>query len=375
MNILFWTDRFYPGIGGIETQTFQLIQGLLTKNHRCLVFANQYDLSLPLKETVDGIEIIRYDFSPFLEWNMNGRVLLKEVETALKTLFSTFKPDIIHLSLYVISQTGMCFLLLRKMIPCPVVFTVHGIPYTHGKPYHLFNFFLEQSDQVCCVSNSVVSLVNQFAPKVSHKTKLIYNGLSLPSDHHTHLPYDPPVLLCLGRLSSEKGFDIAIKAFLYAKAEFPSVKMMIVGSGYENSSLEKLVNDLNLTDSIIFEGAVKATDVHSYIKRSTIVLMPSYSETFGLVAVEAAQMKRPVIACATGGLVEVIIDNETGILVPRYDYKAFSQAILRLLNNPALAIYLGENAYNRANQKFSLKNVVENYESVYQKLLTCEAIP
>jgi glycosyltransferase involved in cell wall biosynthesis len=142
---------------------------------------------------------------------------------------------------------------------------------------------------------------------------------------------------------------------------------MIVGDGPERSSLERLVEQLELKDAIQFTGEFSREEALHCVNRATLVIVPSYFEPFGLVALEAMQMKRPVIASRIGGLQEVIVDGETGILVPSREPVAFYHAIDALISDPNKAVWMGLNGYKRALSQFSLERNVAGYEACYEK--------
>jgi glycosyltransferase involved in cell wall biosynthesis len=107
---------------------------------------------------------------------------------------------------------------------------------------------------------------------------------------------------------------------------------------------------------------VKPDEITALINTSSIVLMPSrWREPFGLVALQAAQMSRPVVASAVGGLMEIVDHERTGYLVPSEDEEAWADAIARLISQPVLAQNLGQQARKRIQEKFSFDRMVDAY--------------
>ena len=105
-----------------------------------------------------------------------------------------------------------------------------------------------------------------------------------------------------------------------------------------------------------------------FINQSTIVLVPSFFESFGLTALEALQLERPVIASRVGGLVEIISDGETGLLIPPKDPIALCGAIQTLLSDPQKTIKMGIDGRKSAMERFSLQKNVEQYINLYEEL-------
>jgi glycogen(starch) synthase len=173
--------------------------------------------------------------------------------------------------------------------------------------------------------------------------------------------------LCLGRLVPGKGFDLALEAFALIAHRFPEARMVMASDGPERSSLEELARRRGIADRVDFIGWVAFEDISALLNASTIVLMPSrLPEGFGLVALEAALMARPVIAARAGALQEVVVDGRTGLLVDAEDHAALARAIERLLANPQEAIDLGACAQRRAREHYTWARHVEAFDALYR---------
>jgi glycogen(starch) synthase len=109
--------------------------------------------------------------------------------------------------------------------------------------------------------------------------------------------------------------------------------------------------------------------VPGWINAATLLVVPSrWKEAFGLVALQAAQQARPVVGSRVGGLPEVVLHEETGLLVEREDPEALARAVLRLLADPTLAIRLGEGGRSRAAQHFSWTAHLDSFSKLYARL-------
>jgi glycogen(starch) synthase len=183
------------------------------------------------------------------------------------------------------------------------------------------------------------------------------------------LPYDPPCVLCLGRLVPEKGFDVALRVFAQVRERVPSARFLIAGDGVERPRLEQQARELDLGDRVEFLGWVRPGEVPALINRATLVLMPSRRESFSLVAIETAHMARPTVATRAAGLAEVVVDGETGLLVAKEDVPALSHAVLTLLGHPDLARRMGHAARQRARELFNLPRCVGRFDELYRRLV------
>ena len=194
-------------------------------------------------------------------------------------------------------------------------------------------------------------------PRDSVRT--IYNGAPLPTDPAPRPGPGGPVIGAVGRFSPEKGLDIVIEAL----AQLERGRLVLIGDGDERQRLEALVAALGLVDRVHFAGWVPAPWTASW--GFDVLVVPSRSESFGLVAVEAMLAGIPVVATAVGGLPELIEQDETGILVPADDPGAVAHAVHRIVDNADLARHLADTAMVVAQDRFSPGAMASAYESLY----------
>jgi glycogen(starch) synthase len=151
---------------------------------------------------------------------------------------------------------------------------------------------------------------------------------------------------------------------------FPQARLLIAGDGPARGDLERQAAQLSLSDAVEFTGWVNPEKVLEFINTATVIIVPSrWREPFGLVALQAAQMARPVVATRIGGLQEVVVHHQTGVLVEKEDSAALSEAIAFLLEHPDVAIRMGQTARNRAQKVFGWERMVDAYDALYQKLI------
>ena len=155
------------------------------------------------------------------------------------------------------------------------------------------------------------------------------------------LPSDVPVILFVGRIQPLKGPDVAIRA-LHALGR-PDALLLIVGGasgsagGTEVERAHQLVDELGLHDQVRFVAPQPHHILSTYYRSADVVVVPSRSESFGLVALEAAACGIPVVASAVGGLLSLVDHGETGFLIPDRDPTRFAKAIGQILDEPMLA--------------------------------------
>jgi len=174
-------------------------------------------------------------------------------------------------------------------------------------------------------------------------------------------------LLCVGRLIPIKGHIVLLRAFAAAKRDLPDLQLDIAGGGPLEPALKALVRELGIADSVHFLGHV--SPIQAAIERAAVVVVPSMGEGFGMVALEAMERARPVIAAAIGGLGELVRDGETGLLVPPGEAEPLHAAIVRLAGDLDLARRMGEAGRRRALARFLQTSCTERTELLYEGAL------
>jgi len=166
------------------------------------------------------------------------------------------------------------------------------------------------------------------------------------------LPLDAPVLLFVGRIQPLKGPDVAVQAL--AALGRPDALLVIVGgaSGSEGDAeverLHQLIDELGVAGQVRFVPPQPHHILSTWYRSADVVLVPSRSESFGLVALEASACGIPVVASGVGGLLTLVDHGESGFLVPDRDPEAFARHIAHLLDDPAMAAEMGRRAAMRS---------------------------
>ena len=182
-----------------------------------------------------------------------------------------------------------------------------------------------------------------------------------------------PVIGLVGRISPWKGQDIFLRAAAQVKERYPRTRFQIIGAplfGEEDYEIElrELCSQLELDENVEWLGF--RTDVPQLIERLTILAHASKTgEPFGQVVVEAMMARRPLVATDGGGIPEIVIDEETGLLVPMNDAGAMAQALLRLLDAPDWAVKLGRAGHRRAVENFTIAHTVTKIHRLYDDVL------
>lgn len=186
------------------------------------------------------------------------------------------------------------------------------------------------------------------------------------------LPEDAPVAVIVGRLTPWKGHQTLLRAWREVVANVPQARLLIVGevAFWEESyagDLRALADDLGIAESVHWSGFRE--DVPDLLRLANLLVLASTDEPFGRVLIEAMAIGLPVVATASGGVPEIVIDGETGLLVPPGEPGALGDAIATLLANPLQATEMGAAGRRRALERFDVRRVAREVGQVYEEIL------
>lgn len=365
MRVLYWTDWYLPHIGGVETFSARLLPEVVRRGHEVTVVAGHHASGFPDMVDWEGVTVRRFPFHPVLAAGDVRRTL--EVLRDVALLKQAVQPDVVHLN--TLGPSVLFHLETARRSPTPVLLTMHSpVMDDASRTDTLYGRALRSPDRVNCNSRAVHADLCARVPELRDRASVTYYGMDPPAVEPAPRPRERPVVLGYGRMVADKGFDVALRAFDVVRRRHPSAHLRLVGDGAARPELEGLVKELDLRDSVTFTGAVEPGRIPQIINESSLVVVPSrWNEPFGLVALEAALMARPVVAARVGGLPEVVEEGLTGLLVPREDHVALAEAVVYLLHNFTEADHMGEIARERARARFSWFRCVDEYERLYDQ--------
>ena len=174
-------------------------------------------------------------------------------------------------------------------------------------------------------------------------------------------------LVSVGRLSPEKGYDDLLKIFKKVNEKYNDWKLDIVGSGEEKESLEKYIKDNNLDKNVVLHGFKDTEFIYDIFNKSSIYLMASHTESFGIVLIEAMSVGLPCIAFSSAeGANEIIKDGYNGYLIDNRSYQEYISKLELLMNDSKLRKELGTNG-KKSIEKYSSKVVKEEWINLIEK--------
>ncbi|HEX7526970.1 MAG TPA: glycosyltransferase [Gaiellaceae bacterium] len=288
----------------------------------------------------------------------------------LAAYLTRMRPQILHTHLVHADAYG---LLAGTVARVPLRFsTKHGFNEFREAPYFgvADRAFASLAHVHIAISRGLARYLEDVEGFDGKSFEIVHYGIEPDRDP---TPYSDPVprLLCVGRLIPIKGHIVLLRAFAEARRELPELRLDIAGRGPLEPALKALARELGIADAITFLGHV--SPVQAAIERAAVVVVPSMGEGFGMVALEAMERARPVIAAEIGGLGELVRDGETGLLVPAGDAEPLREAIVRLAGNLPLARQMGDAGRRRALSRFLQTTCTERTELLYRDALESSA--
>ena len=230
-----------------------------------------------------------------------------------------------------------------------------------------------QMSRILAISEAVRQAMLDRKEAPDRKITVVPNGISAPDPadpaatrRELGIAADTPLVVCAARLEREKDIASLISAMGIVRNTVPEVRCLVAGAGAEKAALEEQIEGLNLSGSVTLLGF--RADATSLMAAADIFVLPSLAEPFGLVLLEAMALGRPVVATRAGGPLEIVVDGETGFLVPPSSPDALAEAVKRLIADPAAGRRLGENGLARFEQRFTAARMAQATLTVYAQI-------
>jgi len=363
----------YPTAGGSGVVATELGKHLAERGHSVafISYANPLRLG-ELPPRVCYHEVEQESHALLKQFPHSLTLTAKMVEVA-----RTHRLQIMHVH-YAIPFAAAA-ILARQIAPelgLKVVTTLHGTDITLVGSSPSFRpvtqWSLEQSDAVTAVSRFLRDETYRQMP-VKKEIDVVYNFID-PDRHDVHDPFCIPekrsprqaTLMHISNFRPVKRVEDVIRIFARVR-EQRDARLVLVGDGPDYSRTRELVDRLGLADHVRYVGVVD--NVAPLLKAADVLLLPSETESFGLVALEAMASGVPVVASDVGGLPEVVEHGVTGFLAPVGDVDAMAGYCLKLLEGGVEGVCYGEAARKRAAACFDYRTIIPQYEAIYERLL------
>ena len=339
--------QFPPHVGGVGVHIHTLSKKLVEMGHEV------YVITYPHKEIkdIDGIHVIGTKGLNIP--GVRGLMFKKNAKKALENLLEKEDIDIIHG--HYLFPAGAAAVEVGKKHNIKTYVTAHGsdmFELYKNQPLmrSTVRNVLKDADGVFAVSNALRhEIIATGVVGIADKTKLSWNSVDIDkfsnkNDDSFKKEFkleDKPIVLFVGNLIKRKNVDSLLEAKKIAHSDY---YLVVVGDGPLYKKLTKKVEDDNIHD-VIFTGA--RDDVENIIPSCDVLILPSFSESFGLVLIEALACGKPVIGSDVGGITE-IINDDVGLLVNPKKVSSIAKAIDNIINDNDLRLVLSMNARSRA---------------------------
>ncbi len=347
---------------GGQNQVLVTVLGLRALGHRTMLAAHpRGELR---QRAAEGLDLV--PLAPRTEMDLGAAWRLSRV---LKQM----KPDIVHAhDPHGVAMAAMALSMSTQPVKPPLVASRRVDFRMRGNTLSRWKY--RQVDCFICASDAIRNMVlaDGVAPE---RAVTVHEGVDLerihaapPAKLHEEfwLPHDAPVVGNVAALVPHKGQRHLIDAAALVVRQVPDARFVIAGEGELRPALERTIKDHALEKHVVLAGF--RPDVLSLHKAFDMFVMSSVTEGLGTSVLDAMACGKPVVATTAGGIPEVVVDEETGVLVPPRDHHALAHAIVRLLNDADLRRRMGHAGLVRVRRKFSAERMVQQTLKVYTRV-------
>ncbi|MEI7792290.1 MAG: glycosyltransferase family 4 protein [Candidatus Berkelbacteria bacterium] len=361
------------GLGGGTSHVLSLLKNVDKDKFETHLICPAGYLSKTAKALRD-VEV--YNISMHSKFDLISFLQLRETIAKIQSEGNPFGPMIVHAH----GQRAGLFTAFAARKYVRKIYTEHNFDDTYQLKNPINNFIQKQILRAVCRRYDLIIAVSEAVKKylVGHRfaendeVVVMPNGidlthwLDLKKKHKIETVNRHPVIGTVGSLVVPKGQKYLIQAFAQFTKKYPLARLEIVGDGPEKTSLQELATGMLLNKNVSFLGVQK--DVAPIISKWDMFVLPSVSETFGIVILEAMALGLPVVATKVGGVPDIIDNGKNGILVESKDSIALCKAMEKILDHPALAAELKRGGEKRI-ADFDITKIVEKIENIYLRLI------
>jgi len=355
------------------------------RGHEVHVFAPSFKGSAT--HTVDGVKVHRFRYffaaKEDLTHDAGAPTKIRRPDYLLITVFYILfgaigmyrlhrreKFDLLHV--HWPFPHGLFGVVARSGYKVPLVMSFHGAELLLANKFKfvdpVLRFFTRRADLVTCNSSYTASKIRKLG---THEPIILPYGSPVP-ERNTPLPSNSvKTILFVGRLIERKGVEYLIRALPLVQRQVDA-RLVIVGNGVLLDALKRQVEEAGLGSSVEFRVDVPEEELVRSYEACDVFVLPAIvdsrgdTEGLGVVLIEALSFRRPVVASAVGGIVDVIHDGETGYLVPEKDSQALAAKIVQSLQNRAESEKLAKQGYQHVQRYYSWDRIIDRTEELYR---------
>jgi len=388
LDICLVSYEFPPMTGGEGAYTYGLAKALSDSGHRVSVITADVEGRRGVsKNKIEIIPITPIEKPGLKLFSFNLKAMKKIVE-----IYNNQNIDILHFTYDFYKIT-----IKKEKISVPIIATLHHpwsaerrfikakIPLFRPAYFRrlvVLSYFAKMSKEICENADKLIAISKYTAQSYisefhvpPDKIEIIPNAVDTNKFHPAVDGYEvrkklnleerDRVVLFVGRLDYNKGIEYLLRSFSRINEEGTEARLVIVGEG----ALKKYICKYPLKNSIIPVGHVSEEDLPKFYAASNLVVLPSLMEGFGITLLEAMASGKPCVATRAGGVEDVVINGETGLLVPPADSYSLCHAIRTFLTDDKLSKEFGTAGRKRAENYFTWGKVAKRTVEVYKKVI------
>ncbi len=359
--------------GGVERRRLSLAKAFKGSNFQMKLLGTFKSGAIAEQIEENGVEIIEIgDFNGPFHWEKHRKI---------QRIIDDFQPHIIHGAVY----EGVTMAAINgfiKKVPVVILEETSDPQNRSAKADFLLRIFSWTADRFIAIAPNVADYLINTAKIDSKKVITINNGVEIPRGvspeeiknlrNQYHVKPTDFVIGTVGRLFDDHKKITDIIAAIKMVEHVDNLKLLVVGSGRDEKLIKQKAIDLGVQDKVIFTGY--QFDTAPFYKLMNVFCIASQREGFGLVAAEAMLHRLPVIATKVGGLQNVVVHDETGILIKPNHPKDIALAVSKLYNDPQLLDSFAEKGFKRAMDNYTEERYVMEVFNLYSELLKSKNI-
>jgi glycosyltransferase involved in cell wall biosynthesis len=374
MRILIINSEYPPIGGGAGNASAHIADQLEKLGFIVTVVTSRFE-KLPHKEQSENITIYRV---PSIRRRQDRSNPLEQIIFILSASFWTlsliphFRPNA-TLAFFGVPSGAIAWL-IKMVYQIPYVISLRGGDVPGFRPYdfHIYHKLIapflrliwKDASAVIANSSGLRHLAQTFDSRF--EIPIIPNGVDLESYKTIERDWSPPRLLSVGRIVHQKGLDLAMHALGGLKDL--NWEWRIAGDGPQMQALQSLAQELGIDDRVFFLGWQSREQIMESYKQANVFLFPSRHEGMPNAILEAMSSGLPVIATCIAGNEELLVEGQTGYLVPAEDIEVLQDALKKILNDSILRRQMGDSSRRRVEENYSWESTAQQYAVLLEKV-------
>jgi glycosyltransferase involved in cell wall biosynthesis len=371
LKIALVSDWYYPKVGGVAVHMHDLAIHLSRRGHEVDIITNNLETGKEDELKGEGIGLVKVPGHVMEGVGINMTVFARNAHNLRPVLE---KYDVVH-GQHAFTPLALKAVSSARKAGKGALLTTHSVNFENSRtlkmlakgafPY--FKYYLKNPHRIIAVSKASKEFIKKFTDV---PVDIIYNGISLERFRNdwdreslkNELGINGPLILYVGRIEPRKGIGVLISAMKNIDGN-----LVIVGNGSTLPLLKEKARHLGILDKIRFMGHVEYSRLPGLYGASDVFVLPSLSEAFGIVLLEAMASGVPVVGTSAGGIPEII--DGCGIVVKPGNAGELADAVNLLLNNQNLAGKLGKLGRRRVEKLYDWRIIAKKIESTYIEVL------